>query len=109
MDLFDVIFSPKARRQLDDYIGYIQYVLLNEEAAKSVYNDAMETLDKLSKVAASLQYCKNSELREYKYRTILFRRHQYVMLYRVEGKTAYVDAVYHQKQNYENYFLDELS
>ncbi len=109
MDLFNVIFSPKARGQLDDYIGYIQYVFLSEEAAKRVYDDAMETVEALSKVAASLQYCKNSELRAYGYRPIFFRRHQYVMLYRVEGKTAYVDAVYHQKQDYENYFLDELS
>jgi hypothetical protein len=31
------------------------------------------------------------------------------MLYRVEGTTAYVDAVYHQLQDYENTFADELN
>ncbi len=30
------------------------------------------------------------------------------MLYRIEGTTAYVDAIYHQLQDYENIFADEL-
>lgn len=30
------------------------------------------------------------------------------MLYRIEGTTAYVDAIYHQLQDYENTFADEL-
>jgi len=29
MDSFEVIISPKALAQLNDYIGFIQYILLN--------------------------------------------------------------------------------
>lgn len=41
MDSYDVIISPKALLQLDKYIDYIQYTLLNEQAAKSVWQDAI--------------------------------------------------------------------
>ena len=37
-----------------------------------------------------------------------FLRHRYLMLCRVEGHTAYVDAIYHQLQDYENIFGNEL-
>lgn len=35
--------------------------------------------------------------------------HCYLMHYRIEGRTAYVDAIYHQLQDYENIFADESS
>ncbi len=99
MDLFNVVFAPRADKQLEEYVTYIQYVLLNEGAARRVYNDALETLGQLAKVASALRYCEHPTLKRHGYRLIHFRRHQYVMLYRVEGKTAYVDAVFHQRQD----------
>ncbi len=35
-------------------------------------------------------------------------RHRYLMLYRIEDATVYIDAIYHHLQNYENTFADEL-
>ena len=64
MDSFNIIISPKALSQLNNYIDYLQYN---------------------------------------------FMRHRYLMLYRIEGATAYVDAIYHQLQNYEIAFADELN
>lgn len=51
MDSFDVIISPKALSQLNDYIDYLQYTQLNDQAAYNVWQDALETRDQLSKVA----------------------------------------------------------
>ncbi len=42
------------------------------------------------------------QLKKNGYHLINFLRHRYLMLYRIEGKTAYVDAIYHQFQDYEN-------
>ncbi len=109
MDLFDVIISPKALSQLNDYIDYIQYTLLNEQAARNVWLDAIETRDQLSKVAGSLKFCSHPQLKKDGYRIIKFLRHHYVMLYRTDGTTVYVDAIYHQLQDYENTFAEELS
>lgn len=57
MDLFDVIISPKALSQLNDYIDYLQYTLLNDQAAYDIWQDALETRNHLSKVAGSLKFC----------------------------------------------------
>lgn len=108
MDSFDVIISPKALSQLNDYIDYLQYTLLNEQAARNLWQDALDTRGQLSKVAGSLKPCSHPQLKKNGYRPINFLSHRYLMLYRIEGKTAYVDAIYHQLQDYENTFADEL-
>lgn len=63
MDLFDVIISPKALTQLNDYINYIQYTLMNDQAAYNVWQDALDTQKKLSEVAGSLNLCTHSQLK----------------------------------------------
>ncbi len=108
MDLFDVIISPKALSQLNDYIDYLQYTLLNDQAAYDIWQDALETRNHLSKVAGSLKFCTQPQLKKHGYHIIHFMRHRYLMLYRIDGTTAYVDAIYHQLQDYENAFADEL-
>lgn len=107
MDSFDVIITPKALSQLNSYIDYLQYTLLNDQAARNVWQDAIETRDHLSKVAGSLKTCANPQLRKNGYRIINFLRHRYLMLYRIENQTVYVDAIYHQLQDYENTFAEE--
>ena len=109
MDSFNVIISPKALSQLNSYIDYIQYTLLNDQSAYNVWQDALETRAQLSRVAGSLKLCTHPELKKNGYRVIGFRRHRYLMLYRIEGTTAYVDAIYHQLQDYENIFAGELN
>ena len=109
MDSFNVIISPKALSQLNSYIDYIQYTLLNDQSAYNVWQDALETRVQLSRVAGSLKLCTHPELKKNGYRAIGFRRHRYLMLYRIEGTTVYVDAIYHQLQDYENIFAGELN
>ena len=109
MDSYNVIISPKALSQLNSYIDYIQYTLLNDHAARSVWQDAMETREHLALTAGSLKYCRHPQLKKYGYRTVFFKHHRYVMLYRIDGNVAYVDAIYHQLQNYENIFADNLN
>ncbi len=108
MDSYNVIISPKALSQLNNYIDYIQYTLLNEQAAYSVWQDALETRDRLSEIAGNLKYCNHPQLKENKYRVIHFGHHRYTMIYRIEGQNVYVDAIYHQLQDYENIFADEI-
>ncbi len=108
MVLYKVIISPRALAQLDDYISYVHYTLLNPIAAKSILNDAKETRKTLAKVAGSLKFCDHPMLYELGYCAIKFEKHDYAMLYRVDGETAYVDGIYHLMQDYENLFAAEL-
>ena len=105
MDLFEVVIVPKALQQLDKYIEYIRYTLLNEEAAGNVWLDALDTVSELESVAGSLHLCEHPVLHELGYRAKLFQRHDYVMLYRIEGRTAYVEGIYHLLQDYANIFM----
>lgn len=57
MDSYNVIISPKALSQLSSYIDYLQYTLLNDQAAHSVWQDAIETRKRLSIIAGSLKLC----------------------------------------------------
>ena len=66
--------------------------------------DMEETKKKLTYLAESLKLCEEPDLAMQGYRVILFQKHDYLMLYRVEGNIVYVDGVYHQSQNYQSLF-----
>lgn len=75
----------------------------------NVWQDALETRTQLSRLAGSLKLCSHPELKVLGYRAINFKNHRYVMLYRLDDTKVYVDAVYHQLQDYEHIFAEELS
>lgn len=79
------------------------------QAANAVWHDAIETVNELETVAGSLRKCGDPKLNELGYRKINFIHHKYVMIYRIESETAFVEAIYHQLQDYENVFLDSIS
>lgn len=108
MDSYDVVITQRAQEQLEAYIRYILLTLMNEQAARSVWQDALLTGQQLSSAAGSLPFCRHPALKERGYRSISFRRHQYIMIYHIRGNIAYVDAVYHQLQDYENAFAEDL-
>ena len=64
MDSFDVIISPKALSQLNDYIDYLQYTLLNDQAAYNVWQDALETREQGSEIgrAAAFKSCRQPKI-----------------------------------------------
>ncbi len=77
-------------------------------AAKSILNDAQKTRETLATIADSLKLCDHPTLHELGYHAIKLEKHDYAMLYRVEGETAHVDGIYHLMQDYENLFASEL-
>ena len=106
---YKIIISPKALSQLEEYIDYIQFTLFNQQAADAVWSDAIETANKLETVAGSPKKCDDPELNELCYRKMNFLHHRYVMIYRIDNNTVYLEAIYHQFQDYENVFLDSFS
>ena len=82
--------------------------VFNEEAAESVWQDALDTSVQPESSAGSLLPCRHPQLKALGYHPMSFLRHDYVMLYRIEGQVVYVDAIYHQMQDYENLFVAAL-
>ena len=68
-----------------------------------IMDDAEETKYRLSRIAGGLKLCEDPRLHDLEYRTIRFKRHNYFMLYRIQDNVVYVDAIYHDLQDYENY------
>lgn len=105
---YKVIITPVAKRHLDRYVEYTLQVLQNPDAARGIIKDAKETKKRLSTVAGALKLCDNPILAKYDYRTIRFAHHNYFMVYRIDGNTVIVDAMYHDLQDYESVFIRNM-
>ena len=99
---YKVILSDFAKLQLDDILFYIGMTLGNESAARSVLQDAENTVQKLTHAGGSLKVCDEPDLAQYGYRKIHFSSHRYIMLYTIEGKEIHIDRIYHELEDYKN-------
>lgn len=77
---YKVILSDFAKQQLDDILFYICITLCNETAARSVLQDAENTIQKLSQSGASLKLCEEPQLAQYGYRKIHFSYYKSVSI-----------------------------
>lgn len=99
---------PPAKRRLDMYIYYTTETLKNRQAARAILADVRETKRKLSEVADSLKVCDNPRLAKYGYRKIQLARHRFVMIYRIQDRTVVVEGMFHELQDYEGIFTNEI-
>ncbi len=105
---YRVIIMPPAKHRLDRYVDYTMNILKNSQAAKAILADAKETKKRLSVVADSLKVCDNPLLAKYGYRKIRMQRHAFIMIYRIQAGTVIVDGMFHELQDYEGIFANEL-
>lgn len=98
---YKVILTHPAKAQLDYIVYHILYEFKNDQAALSIIEDPEETRRRLSHVAGSLKLCDDPKLCSFGYRIIHFKRHRYFMLYRIQDDIVYIDAIYHDLQDYE--------
>ena len=103
-----VVITRRAQQHLRSYVGYILRQFKNKQAADAVMKDARETRDALLNVADSLAYCPDPELAALGYKTIHYRKHAYFFVFEVRNNIAYVEAVYHDLQDYENIFKSDV-
>ncbi|MDE7311194.1 MAG: type II toxin-antitoxin system RelE/ParE family toxin [Eubacterium sp.] len=99
---YKVVITHDAKAQLTQILRYLKQELGNDQAAQSMKSDMKDTKQRLSRIAGSLKLCDDAKLRSLGYRTIHFKHHRYFMLYRIEDSIVYVDAVYHDLQDFEN-------
>ena len=102
-----VVITRKAQKQLSEFVGYIAKTFHDKQAAASVSKDARQTKERLLDVAESLQLCRAPDLAELGYRIIHFTSHRYLFIFEIRGDVAYIEATYHELQDYENTFKTE--
>ncbi len=95
--VYRVILSEKAIRSLDNIVEYCEEYLQNAQAALSILRDAEETKQRLSEIGASLR--KRDDLGVPDIHTIKFKKHKYLMVYKIIGDELWVLNVYHMSQD----------
>ena len=106
---YRVVITPPAKRRLDMYIWYTAERLKNRQAAISIRDDARETKKRLAETADSIKLCDNSVLAELGYHKFMFLKHDFLMLYRIDGDVVVVEGMYHELQDYEAIFINEMN
>ena len=94
-----VFATDDVEEDLSEFVRYLLYEKLNEQAADAVIRDYDDTLSVLERVAGSLKTVDNLRLAKFGYKRINFQRYNYYLLFRLEGNTAVVDGMYHDLQD----------
>ncbi|MBR3016367.1 MAG: type II toxin-antitoxin system RelE/ParE family toxin [Clostridia bacterium] len=103
-----VTMTRLAQSQLALHAAYVKNHHKNPQAAKAILADARQTKSTLIAVAESLDYCQDADLRRMGYCIIFFRRHRLLFIYSVHKNTVFIEATYHELQDYENTFKEEV-
>ena len=90
------------------YVNYTIEKLKNWQAAKAILEDARSTKKRLSIMADSLKMCDDPVLRKYGYRKIMFEKHKFLMIYRMQDNQVIVDGMFHELQDYDGILTREL-
>ena len=101
MKQYRVVVTDKAESALDRYIGYLADVKKNEQAANNLFYDYIETRKELERVAGSIKAPESQKLKDRNLKRINFRRHNYFMLFRIDGDKAVVVEIFHGLEDYE--------
>ena len=100
---YKIVLMRDAEEDLDRFITYLLFEKKNVQAASSVFDYFEKTIQILSVVAGSLNYCANSQLKRLGYKRLNFQHHRYFMLFRLVNNLAIVDNIFHELQDYESF------
>lgn len=102
MKKYEIIVSDLTKEKLRSCLAYLKFQLDSEQAAKSVYQDYVLTRKKLESLAGSIRLDDDPDLAALGYHRMHFEKHNYFLLYRVEGDKALIDYLFHDLEDYRN-------
>ncbi len=97
---YKLVISERAERHIDNIIHYVVNTLKNTGAAEAILSDIDEAYNRLEYMAEIHGYCNDYYLAKKGYRKIILSNHNYLIIYRVEGKEAHISGVFHMKEEY---------
>ena len=99
---YNVIVSSDAEEDFENILKYLLLCKKSAQAAGHFVNDFENTKNSLSNMAEVPRLCSNPRLKEHGYRRMDFLEMEYFFLYRISGRDAIIDNIYHRLQDYEN-------
>ena len=101
-----IVYSPKARNDLDEIWTYISEKLLNPSAAEATVNGILDTIDMLqaqTEIGKPLYF--SSDLFS-GYRFLVYKN--YLAFYRTSEDTVYIDRIIYGKRDYMRLLFRDL-
>lgn len=102
MKTYRVMMTSDAKQDLWNRIAYIKQQLMNEQAAKSVWEDFCQTRDSLQIIAGSIKQPEQPYLRERNLKRVNFQSHNYFLLFTIQDDVVIITNVFHNKEDYGN-------
>ena len=101
-----IVYSPKARNDLDEIWTYISEKLLNPSAAEATVNGILDTIDMLqaqAEIGKPLYFL--SDLFS-GYRFLVYKN--YLAFYRTSAEAIYIDRIIYGKRDYMRLLFRDL-
>ena len=100
--------TPLLEKKLDRYLGYLNNRKKSPQSAQALLNDFVETRKSLEKTAGMIKDPEDEKLKIRNLKRINFRRHNYFLLFRINGDVAEIVTMFHGLENYSDKLMKEL-
>ena len=97
---YKVLISKRASFQLEKLAAYLLTVLNNQQACAHFFDEIQKTYDMLKNDPLCFKQCPEELLAQKGYRSVSLPTMRYRIIYRIEGKTVFVVAIFHTLEDY---------
>ena len=102
MKNYRVVLSQEAENDLQERLLYLINDKHSPWTAKNVMKDYNDTKIKLSYMADALPVPDNDKLRLLGLKRMNFSKHDYFMLFTIEGDKVIITNIFHAREDFEN-------
>ena len=98
--VYNIEITDRAEKQIEKAIQYLAVNLKSIQAAKNLMEDINQAVGLLEAFEASFSFCEDSYLASKGYRKYALKKHDYLIIYRVEENTVYLVGFFPVLENY---------
>ena len=98
--VYKIKVTDRAEKQIENAIQYLAVNLKSIQAAKNLMEDINQAFALLEAFEASFSFCEDSYLASKGYRKYALKKHDYLIIYRVEENTVYLVGFFPVLENY---------
>ena len=98
--VYNIEVADRAEKQIENAIQYLAVNLKSIQAAKNLMEDINQAFALLEAFEASFSFYEDSYLASKEYRKYALKKHDYLIIYRVEENTVYLVVFFPVLENY---------
>ena len=98
--VYNIEITDRAEKQIENAIQYLAVNIKSMQAANNLMEDINQAFALLEAFEASFSFCEDSYLASKGYRKFALKKHDYLIIYRVEENTVYLVGFFPVLENY---------